>query len=133
PATRPRWGRATSTACREPSVGTRRPSRFPVRPKRPSSKRRRRQRRAPSRERDAAADSAPLPRARAVGSDGGGEAIMADGTRLSGRKVAMFLAEGFEDLEFWVTLMRLREEAADVTVVGIAGGETVRGKHALEA
>jgi protease I len=58
---------------------------------------------------------------------------MADGSRLSGRKVAVFLAEGFEDLEFWVTLMRLREEAADVTVVGIAGGETVRGKHALEA
>ena len=58
---------------------------------------------------------------------------MADGRRLSGRKVAVFLAEGFEDLEFWVTLMRLREEAADVTVVGIAGGETVRGKHGLEA
>lgn len=58
---------------------------------------------------------------------------MADGSRLSGRKVALFLAEGFEDLEFWVTLMRLREEAADVTVVGIAGGETVMGKHALEA
>jgi protease I len=58
---------------------------------------------------------------------------MADGSRLAGRKVAVFLAEGFEDLEFWVTLMRLREEAADVTVVGIAGGETVRGKHALEA
>jgi protease I len=58
---------------------------------------------------------------------------MADGSRLSGRKVALFLAEGFEDLEFWVTLMRLREEAADVTVVGIAGGETVRGKHGLEA
>jgi protease I len=58
---------------------------------------------------------------------------MADGSRLSGRKVAVFLSEGYEDLEFWVTLMRLREEAAEVTVVGIAGGETVRGKHALEA
>jgi protease I len=58
---------------------------------------------------------------------------MADGTRLSGRKVAVFLAEGFEDLEFWVTLMRLREEAADVTVVGIEGGQTVRGKQGLEA
>jgi len=58
---------------------------------------------------------------------------MANGTRLSGRKVAVFLAEGFEDLEFWVTVMRLREEGADVTVVGIAAGQTVRGKHALEA
>ena len=42
---------------------------------------------------------------------------MADGTRLSGRKVAVFLAEGFEDLEFWVTLMRLREEAAETIVM----------------
>ncbi len=58
---------------------------------------------------------------------------MADVQRLSGRKVAVFLAEGFEDLEFWVTVMRLREEGADVTVVGTAAGQTVRGKHALEA
>jgi len=58
---------------------------------------------------------------------------VADTERLRGRKIAVFLEEGFEDLEFWVTLMRLREEAADVTVVGIAGGQTVRGKHALEA
>jgi protease I len=58
---------------------------------------------------------------------------MPDAQRLSGRKVAVFLAEGFEDLEFWVTVMRLREEGAEVTVVGLQGGQTVRGKHALEA
>jgi protease I len=58
---------------------------------------------------------------------------MSDGQRLSGRKVAVFLAEGFEDLEFWVTVMRLREEGAEVTVVGIAANHKVRGKHGLEA
>jgi protease I len=53
--------------------------------------------------------------------------------RLAGRKIAIFLEEGFEDLEFWVTLMRLREEGAQVTVVGTAAGKKVHGKHALEA
>jgi len=53
--------------------------------------------------------------------------------RLTGRKVAMLLDEGFEDLEFWVTVMRLREEGADVTVVGSQAGKTVRGKNALQA
>jgi protease I len=53
--------------------------------------------------------------------------------RLTGRKVAVLLDEGFEDLEFWVTVMRLREEGAEVTVVGSQAGKTVRGKNALEA
>lgn len=53
--------------------------------------------------------------------------------RLVGRKVAVLLDEGFEDLEFWVTVMRLREEGAQVTVVGTSAGKTVRGKNALEA
>ena len=30
--------------------------------------------------------------------------------RLDGRSVVVLLAEGFEDLEFWVTVMRLQEE-----------------------
>ncbi len=53
--------------------------------------------------------------------------------RLAGRRIALFLEEGFEDLEFWVTVMRLREEGAAVTVVGTAAGKEVRGKHALAA
>lgn len=53
--------------------------------------------------------------------------------RLLGRKVAVLLDEGFEDLEFWVTVMRLREEGADVTVVGTTAGKEVRGKNALTA
>jgi protease I len=51
--------------------------------------------------------------------------------RLRGRKVAVLLAEGFDDLEFWG--MRLREEGALVTIVGSDPGAPVRGKHGLEA
>ena len=39
---------------------------------------------------------------------------MADGSRLSGRKVAVFLAEGFEDLSLFLPWYRLREEGIDV-------------------
>lgn len=53
--------------------------------------------------------------------------------RLNGRKVAVLLEEGFEDLELWVTVMRLREEGAEVTIVGTKAGKTYRGKNALEA
>jgi protease I len=53
--------------------------------------------------------------------------------RLEGRKVAVFLEDGFEDLEFWVTVMRLREEGAHVTVVAPKSGQEFRGKHALTA
>ncbi len=53
--------------------------------------------------------------------------------RLEGRKVAVLVEEGFEDLEFWVTVMRLREEGAEVTVVGTEAGKQVRGKHCLPA
>jgi protease I len=52
--------------------------------------------------------------------------------RLDGRRVVVLLAEGFEDLEFWVTVMRLREEGAEVTVAGLTT-DPVRGKNALEA
>ena len=52
--------------------------------------------------------------------------------RLEGRKVVVLLADGFEDLEFWVTVMRLREEGASVTIAGLTM-EPVRGKHGLEA
>jgi hypothetical protein len=53
--------------------------------------------------------------------------------RLSGRRVGVFVEEGFEDLEFWVTVMRLREEGADVRIVGTHAGERYRGKNALSA
>ena len=48
--------------------------------------------------------------------------------RLTGKKVAVLVGPGYEDLEFWVPLMRLQEEGAEVTVVGIEGGETYASK-----
>ena len=52
--------------------------------------------------------------------------------RLEGKKVAVLVAEGFEDLEYWVTVMRLREEGAEVVAVG-PDTDPVKGKNALEA
>lgn len=51
--------------------------------------------------------------------------------KLEGKKVAVLIAEGFEDLEYWVTVMRLREEGAEVVSVG-PDTQTVKGKNALE-
>ncbi len=53
--------------------------------------------------------------------------------RLDGKKVAYLVEDGFEDLEFWVPVMRLREEGAEVVVVGTGRKERFRGKHCLEA
>jgi protease I len=52
--------------------------------------------------------------------------------RLSGKKIVVLVAEGFEDLEYWVTVMRLREEGAEVISVG-QDLEPVHGKNALSA
>ena len=48
--------------------------------------------------------------------------------RLQGKKVAVLVGPGYEDLEFWVPLMRLQEEGAEVTVVGIHEGDTYASK-----
>ena len=53
--------------------------------------------------------------------------------RLQNKRIAVLLEEGFEDLEFWVVVMRLQEEGARVTVVGLESKKTVRGKNALTA
>ncbi len=50
--------------------------------------------------------------------------------QLEGMRVAVLAAEGVEDLEFWVTVMRLREEGATVSSVGTTAG-TVHGKNGL--
>jgi len=52
--------------------------------------------------------------------------------KLEGKKVAVLVAEGFEDLEYWVTVMRLQEEGAEVVSVG-PDTETVTGKNVLAA
>jgi protease I len=52
--------------------------------------------------------------------------------RLSGKRVAVLVAEGFEDLEYWVTVMRLQEEGVEVVSVG-PNTDSVTGKNALGA
>ena len=52
--------------------------------------------------------------------------------RLRGKKVVVLVAEGFEDLEYWVTVMRLREEGAEVISVA-PSLEPVSGKNRLGA
>ena len=52
--------------------------------------------------------------------------------KLEGKKIAVLLAEGFEDLEYWVTVMRLREEGAEVVTIG-PNLDQVSGKNALSA
>jgi protease I len=51
--------------------------------------------------------------------------------RLQGKTIAYLVAQEVEDLEFWVPVMRLREEGAKVIIIGLTK-ETVRGKHGLE-
>jgi protease I len=53
--------------------------------------------------------------------------------RLQKKRIGVFVEEGFEDLEFWVPVMRLREEGAQVTVIGSGRADRFRGKHCLEA
>jgi protease I len=52
--------------------------------------------------------------------------------RLDGKKVAVLVADGFEDLEYWVPVMRLQEEGAEVVSVG-PSLDPVSGKNALQA
>lgn len=52
--------------------------------------------------------------------------------RLSGKTIGVFVAEGFEDLEFWVPVMRLQEEGARTLVIGLSH-EQVTAKHCLTA
>lgn len=51
--------------------------------------------------------------------------------RLTGKRIAILVAEGVEDLEFYVPLMRLQEEGAEVMAVGLSL-KPVRGKSGLE-
>ena len=51
--------------------------------------------------------------------------------RLQGKTIGVFVAAEAEDLEFWVPVMRLREEGAKVIVIGLSN-QAVRGKHGLE-
>jgi protease I len=52
--------------------------------------------------------------------------------KLKGKKIAYLVEDGFEDLEFWVPVMRLREEGAHVEIIG-TGKSEYTGKHCLKA
>jgi protease I len=51
--------------------------------------------------------------------------------RLTGQTIGYLVGPEVEDLEYWVPLMRLREEGAEVISIGITN-ETLYGKHGLE-
>ena len=51
--------------------------------------------------------------------------------RLNGKRIAVLVAPGVEDLEFYVPYMRLQEEGAEVVGAGISL-ESVPGKNGLE-
>ncbi len=53
--------------------------------------------------------------------------------RLEGFKVLILVGPEFEDLEFWVPFMRLREEGAEVIVAGASANETYSGKYGVPA
>jgi protease I len=53
--------------------------------------------------------------------------------RLLNKRIAVLVDDGFEDLEFWVTVMRLQEEGARVTIVGVQAGKNFIGKGGLAA
>jgi protease I len=48
-------------------------------------------------------------------------------------KVAVLISPEFEELEFWVPVMRLQEEGASVVVVGARANEVIAGKHGITA
>jgi protease I len=53
--------------------------------------------------------------------------------RLRGKRIAVLVDEGFEDLEFWVPVMRLREEGGLVMVLSHEGPRRYRGESGLVA
>lgn len=50
---------------------------------------------------------------------------------LTGKRIAILVAEGVEDLEYYVTYMRLQEEGAEVLTAGL-DLKLVHGKNGLE-
>jgi protease I len=51
--------------------------------------------------------------------------------RLSGKRIAVLVASGVEDLEFYVPYMRLQEEGAEIIGAGLSL-DSVNGKNGLE-
>jgi protease I len=54
---------------------------------------------------------------------------MALAKRLTGKRVAIFAEDLYEDLELWYPLLRLQEEGAEVVVVGPGDAKEHHGKY----
>jgi protease I len=48
--------------------------------------------------------------------------------RLTGKTIGILVGPGYEDLEFWVPLMRMQEEGAQVQIIASKSGETYTSK-----
>ncbi len=53
--------------------------------------------------------------------------------KLQGRKVAVFVEDLYENLELWYPVLRLREEGAEVVIVGPKADETYKSKEGYPA
>ncbi len=51
---------------------------------------------------------------------------------LKGRLVAVLAENGYEDLELWYPLLRMKEEGAEVVVVGSGTSDVYQSKHGYE-
>ena len=51
--------------------------------------------------------------------------------QLQGKKVIQFVSDDFEDLELWYPVLRLREEGAEVHIVGENADEEYIGKYGV--
>jgi protease I len=49
--------------------------------------------------------------------------------RLKGKKVVLLAENNYEDMELWVPYFRLREEGAEVTIVGTGSSQAYTSKH----
>ncbi len=49
--------------------------------------------------------------------------------RIKGKKVVILIENNYQDLEFWVPYYRLKEEGAEVTVVGSGSSHTYTSKY----
>jgi protease I len=49
--------------------------------------------------------------------------------KLQGKRVAILAENMYQEMELWVPYYRLREEGADVKVIGAGGAKSYTSKH----